>query len=224
MRTIFFLLSAFVSYSVSAQVARLDIDNPAPRAGDDIRVTFVLEKQGVKSETAAKNRAGFGDIKITTALADTGRMAIGPFRFTIRTQEYQTDSLIIRVYPQLPSTAKDGVWLRQIDFNGDHFLIIEQRVSGRKKEQKSSGEIIIGMNNDTQFVSLDESKFETTGLDIISSSSRSGNQTLDASDVSFKVATFKFKKTDAFKGKLKLDRKFLSDVPENVSIEGIVIK
>lgn len=223
MRTIFFLLSAFLSYSVSAQVARLDIDNPAPRAGDDIRVTFVLEKQGVKSE---KSRAGFGDIKVSTALTDTGRMVIGPFRFMIRNKEYQTDSLTIRVYPQLPSTAKDGVWLRQVDFNGDHFLIIEQRVSGRqKKDQKNSGEIIIGMSsNDKQFASLDESKFEATGLDIISSSSRSGNQTLDASDVSFKVATFKFKKTDAFKGKLKVDRKFLNDVPENISFEGILIK
>lgn len=224
MRTIFFLLSAFLSYSVSAQVARLDIDNPAPRAGDDIRVTFVLEKPTAKSETGAKSRAGFGDIKVSTALTDSGRMVIGPFRFAIRNKEYKTDSLVIRVYPQLPSTAKDGVWLREVDFNGDHFLIIEQRVSGRKKDQKNSSEIIIGMNSDTEFASLDERKFEATGLDIISSSSRSGNQTLDASDVSFKVATFKFKKTDAFKGKLKLDRKFLSDVPDNVSIDGILIK
>jgi hypothetical protein len=226
MRAIIFLLSAFLSLPASAQVARLDIDNPAPRAGDDIRVTFGLDKdQGTDLQGDArskKDRTGFGDIKITTTLADTGTMVIGPFRFTIRNKEYTTQVLTIQVYPPLPSEAKDGIWIRQVDFNGDHFLIIEQRVSGqRKKEQKQDAEITIGFSSDSQFASLDEDKFEANGLDIISSSSRSGKH---GHDVSFTVATFKFKKTPAFKGKLKIDRKVLRDVPDNATIESIWIK
>jgi hypothetical protein len=226
MRAIIFLLSAFLSLSTSAQVARLDIDNPAPRAGDDIRVTFGLDKDQSKDlpgdARSKKDRTGFGDIKITTTLADTGTMVIGPFRFTIRNKEYTTQVLTIRVYPPLPSDAKDGIWIRQVDFNDDHFLIIEQRVSGqRKKEQKQDAEITIGFNSDAQFASLDEDKFEANGLDIISSSSRSGKY---GDDVSFTVATFKFKKMPSFKGKLKIDRKVLRDVPDNVTIEGIWIK
>jgi hypothetical protein len=226
MRAIIFLLSVFLSLSTSAQVARLDIDNPAPRAGDDIRVTFGLDKDQSKDlpgdARSKKDRTGFGDIKITTTLADTGTMVIGPFRFTIRNKEYTTQVLTIRVYPPLPSDAKDGIWIRQVDFNDDHFLIIEQRVSGqRKKEQKQDAEITIGFNSDAQFASLDEDKFEANGLDIISSSSRSGKY---GDDVSFTVATFKFKKMPSFKGKLKIDRKVLRDVPDNVTIEGIWIK
>jgi hypothetical protein len=222
MRANIFLLSAFLSLSASAQVARLDIDNPAPRAGDDIRVTFTVDKEPQGDTRSKKDRTGFGDIKITTTLADTGSMVIGPFKFTIRNKEYTTQVLTIQVYPPLPSDAKDGIWMREVDFNGDHFLIIEQRLSGqRKKEQKQDAEITIGFNSDPQFASLDEDKFEANGLDIISSSSRSGKH---GSDVSFTVATFKFKKTDAFKGKLKIDRKVLRDVPDNVTVESIWIK
>jgi hypothetical protein len=234
MRAIIFLLSFFLNLSAFAQ-ARLGIDNPAPRAGDDIRVTFALDKQAGGSrepdkslssrDAASKNHAGFGDIKITTTLADTGNMVIGPFRFTVQNKEYTTDVLTIKVYPPLPPSVKDGVWIRQVDFNGDHFLIIEQRVgSKRKKEQKPDAEITIGFTDDPEFVSLDEEKFETNGLDIISSSSRSGNLTLDGTDVNFKVATFKFKMTASFKGKLKVDKKFLRDVPDNITIESILIK
>ena len=233
MRAIIFLLSFFLSLSAFAQ-ARLGIDNPAPRAGDDIRVTFVLDKQEAGSresdkslssrDTALKNRAGFGDVKITTTLADTGNMVIGPFRFTVQSKEYTTDVLTIKVYPPLPPSVKDGVWIRQVDFNGDHFLIIEQRIGKRKKEQKPDAEITIGFTDDPEFATLDEEKFEANGLDIISSSSRSGNQTLDGTDVSFKVATFKFNMTAAFKGKVKVDKKFLRDVPDNITIESILIK
>jgi len=216
----------FCCATAMAQTSILEIANPAPRAGEEVEIIITLKKENLDAlenkekkttddfATLRKNKTAYGNLKISQVLADTGKVKIGPFKFAIADKTYETNSLTLRVYPKLPDTAREGLWIRQVDYNGQSYLIIEQRSE----------------SEDTKFAQLNRDKLEAAGLNIVTSTSKSESQFLDkkttagSTPVNYRISTYKFKRTSAFKGKVKIDRSIFLDFPPNISMDELWIK
>ncbi|SHH51442.1 hypothetical protein SAMN04488109_4144 [Chryseolinea serpens] len=216
----------FCCASAWAQTSILEIANPAPRAGEEVEIIITVKKESLEAiETKEKkstddyaalrkNKIAYGNLKISQVLPDTGKVKIGPFRFSIADRVYETNSLTLRVYPKLPDTAREGLWIRQVDYNGQSYLIIEQRSE----------------TEDAKFAQLNRDKLEASGLNIVTSTSKSESQFLDkkitagSTPVNYRISTYKFKRTSAFKGKVKIDKSLFLDFPPNVSMDELWIK
>lgn len=189
-----------------AQVPKLEPSNPAPRQGEEINVTFSLKETGAD--------IGNGNLKLRQPLADTGTVRIGPFQFSVNDKTYVTGTLTLRVYPRLPDSIHEGIWIRYVVFEGKHYLITEQRVSKEKK--KSSETVNLLTNEGVTFAELDRERFEEAGLKIVYSNSFTASEPMGKDEVSYKLTTYRFEKTPHFKSKLKVDKKLFSDYPERV--------
>ncbi|MER2995951.1 hypothetical protein [Pontibacter populi] len=235
MRAVLLALLIFVSYQSWSQNSKLTVFNPGPRVGDDIEISITLEKENleaIKSKSSKSieefnqvqsNYYGSGTIKLSDLTNEPGLKQIGPFEFNLNGVSVKTDSILLTIYPALPGNKKDGMWVRIIDFNGDSFLIIEQRISNDWKREKGKNSTTFSHGgDDVKFAKLDEAKFEAKGLDIISSSSSSSSQIVDKDDVmgsgtvSFNIDTYQFKKTVNFNNAFKLDKKMFIDFTHNI--------
>jgi hypothetical protein len=196
-----------------AQVPKLEPSNPAPRQGEEINITFILKEAGAD--------IGNGNLKLRQPLTDTGLVKMGPFQFTVNDKTYATGTLNLRVYPRLPDTIYEGIWIRYVLFEGKHYLITEQRVSSDPR--KKSSEVMIVSNNGIAFAELDRDRFEEAGLKVVYSNSFSASQIIDKNEISYKLTTYKFEKTPFFKGKLKIDKKLFSDFPDKVITPDVLI-
>jgi hypothetical protein len=201
--TFFFLLTAA---QASAQLTRLEPSNPAPRQGEEVNITFLI-KEG-------STDIGGGNFKVRQALADTGRVKIGPFQFSINDKNYTTGTLALRVYPRLPDAVHDGIWIRYVIFEGKNYLITEQRISAAHKKTVDTNTIVIG--SEEPFAELDRDRFEQAGLKVVYSNSFTATENLGKEEVSYKLTTYKFEKTAFFKGKVRIEKKFFTDFPETI--------
>jgi hypothetical protein len=110
----------------------IEVSNPAPRVGDDIIVK-------VSFDTLMPNRAGYlneiknyvlqSEIKINTVATKAGMNWIGPFTFNVGGRILTSDSVLIYIEEEL-NIKKDTIAIRQIEFNGKVFLLIEQVLVG----------------------------------------------------------------------------------------------
>lgn len=228
MRSLLLSLSFLGCATAWAQVSVLETTNPAPRVGDEVEILFSIKKENLSTlegkdkkssddfATLRSNKIAYGDLKISQVFSDTGKVKIGPFRFSILDKEYETNSLTLRVYPKLSDQIKDGLWVRSVDFGGQSYLIIEQRIS-------SEWEI-------AKFAQLDRDRLEAAGLDIVTSTSKSESQVLDkknsigSAPVKYKISTYKFKRSPRFKGKVKIDKNYFIDFPSNVPLDELWVK
>jgi hypothetical protein len=200
------LILSLAMMEAAAQLPKLEPSNPAPRQGEEINITFVLKDAGAD--------IGNGNLKLRQPLTDTGMVKIGPFQFSVDDKTYATGTLALRVYPKLPDNVHEGIWIRYVLFEGKHYLITEQRVSGDPK--KKSSEATILSTDGAVFAELDRDRFEEAGLKIVYSNSFSASQVMDKDEVNYKLTTYKFEKTPFFKGKIKVDKKLFSDFPDKL--------
>jgi hypothetical protein len=203
--------------------AELSINNPAPRVGDEIKISFSLKD--------LDERFGNGDLKLYETLTESGTINIGPFTFTIGGKVYESDVLTINVAPKLPEKVKDGLWVRLVEFKDSRYLIIEQRISNQwKKEKKSDSDFTISHGDGVTYTDFKREILENNGLKIISSSSSSSSQIIDDKDifgagtVSYKIQIFEFEKTDKFKQRVKIDKDAFINFPDKTKIDTIWIE
>ncbi len=203
--------------------SRLTINNPAPRQGDEIDISITL--------TDNEEGVGKGNLKLTQELTETGLVTLGPFKFTIGDKTYETDILTVTVSPKIPNDIKDGLWIRLVDFNGEKYLIIEQRISNQwKREKKNDNEVTMTHGDGVKYAEFRKEVLEDNGLDILTSSSSTKSQLLDKNDtfgngtVSYKIETFKFEKTDKFTKKLRIDKRSFDNFPDNIKVDEIWIE
>ena len=201
--TLTILLSTTTLFS-AAQIATLEIQNPAPRISDGVEVSVSFDKKKIEKKEypmsilefseGFENNLGGCDINFRTELLDTGLVTIGPFIFRINKTHFTTDSVTIRVFPDLPEVY-DGVWLRLVSFSGQDILILEQKVShhwNKNREHASS------WSNDAEgvdFTSLDIDKLYALGIELKelgSSTSSSGvnDNLLGLGTLSYKLTRY----------------------------------
>jgi hypothetical protein len=218
---IFFLLTPFFSFS---QHSILEVSNPAPRAGDETEFSVTFKREENKTSELSSESAGYGTLHFNKAFADTGRVVVGPLQFNINGERFETNTMTLHIQPPLPNNIRNAAWIRQISFEGKRYLIIEQRLSIPLKKDKDDV-ITIGGDDETPFAELDREKFESHGLNIISSRSASRPEILDQGrstpdmNVRYRISTYVFEKTLAFKGRLKLDKTIITNLPAQVFIE-----
>ena len=236
--TIIFILTAYFS---NGQVATLDLNNPAPRVGDEIEILVYFkmkdlhEKEGKKTadewKSEQENNLGSGNLKFYENILDTGLIKIGPFKFSINNKEFVTDIITVRVYPNLPD-VKDGIWIRQVNFKDETFLILEQRLSNQwNNESKSDDEHSMTHSSDgVTYTGIDIKKLKELGLALKEVGSSTSSQVVDIKDifgsgtVSYKLTKYKVTRLDNFKGKVKIKREFFIDYPDKVELPIIVVE
>jgi hypothetical protein len=243
MKDFLLLLTLMTSLNVFGQNSKLETNNPIPRQGDEIEITFSINEadlghlEGKEKKTMEEfnaiwdNNVGSGSFKIKELMTDTGTVKIGPFSFTLDEKVYTTNILTLKVYPKLPNDIKDGIWIRYAKYGDKGFLIVEQRVSNTPKVENSSTGRTVSYNNDgVAFAELDQVKFETYGVDINFTSTNSSMQTLDndgdmlSGNVSYKISTYTFKFKPNFKGLIKVDKHLFNNFPDNLMTDKIEVK
>src|SRR5688500_6959126 len=163
-----------------AQHSKLRTSNPIPRQGEEIEITFSLKKEDLKvlenkdkkteeeREMISNNFIGSGSFRTKKVAADTGMVNIGPFTFTFGEHTYHTNVLSVKVYPELPSNIRQGIWMRYVQINNYGYLITEQRIdTGPKYEKTSSGSTISIGDENVTYATLNESKLEKLGLKVV---------------------------------------------------------
>jgi hypothetical protein len=219
----------------------LEPHNPAPRVGDQIEMSVYfkkkdladLERKESKSDSEntllQTNRIAIGTLRLTQVPTDTGEYIVGPISLTFNGQVYTTDKLMLRVSPALPAQEADGIWIRSLTHGGHNYLIIEQRIANQWKKQ-DDGTAITLSTEEVAFAEFDREKFESKGLEIISSSSSTNTHEVDkragfgAGTSAYKISIFKFERTPIFKGHLQIDKKFFSNLPKNIQLPATIIR
>jgi hypothetical protein len=243
MKYLLILATLTTSLNAFGQNAKLETNNPIPRQGDEIEITFSVkesdlghieskDKKTKEDYNAIRdNNLGSGSFKINELMTDTGNVIIGPFSFTIEGKVYTTDTLVIKVHPKLPNDIKDGIWIRYTKYNDKGYLIVEQRVSNEPKVKNTSTGRTVSLDNDgITFAELDQDKFEAFGVDINYSSTKSSMQTLEETNdnifsgmVSYKISTYTFKFRQDFKGPIKLGKNLFKYFPDNLLTKEVIV-
>ena len=241
MKNILTILLVATSHLTFGQIATLDLNNPAPRVGDEIEITVYFQKQILKVNEGKKthndwkaiqdNNLGKGELKFYDNVLDTGLIKIGPLKFTINNKEFTSETLTIRVYPILPN-SKDGIWSRLVAFKGEIFLILEQRVSNQWKPQvKSDDEHSFTHSSDgINWAEIDIEGLKQFGVNLeqVNSNIRSEivdkNDTFGSGTASYKLTKYKVTKQSNFKDKLRITKELFINYPDKIELPITIIE
>jgi len=221
-----FLLSTLLLFFVTTfgQKATLQIDNIAPRVGDEIEIHFYL---GTNIST---NNNGDGQIEFNDIVTDSGYVTIGPFSFKVNNQTFLSDSVRISICPKLPK-LQNGIWIRKVNFNGDSYLILEQRISGEWETKKTDPKTVTTSftQDEKKFAEIDLESINERGLSLVQTYSSSHSQTIDENDifgngtVNYKLTIYKIIRKSDYSGTFKLREKNFKNLPKNSNFESVII-
>lgn len=207
-KILFLLLTVGICINCFSQ-SRLNIINPSPRIGDDVDVSFELEKDGKKY--------GYGNIKLTDATKKLGKCTIGPFSFSIPQMKFETNNGDINVVAKLPNDP-EGVWIRYVKSNGIDFLIVEQCLPTFEEVEKStSTELSVSTKRKRSHFEFKQELFEEKGFEIISMNSSIGIRSFEKEiqtnkQFSYKILILKFRKAGMINKKERIDNVFFENV------------
>ncbi|EPR71876.1 hypothetical protein ADIWIN_3074 [Winogradskyella psychrotolerans RS-3] len=152
---------------------------------------------------------------------------IGPFDFEFNGKTYTTNTMEVNVLPKLP--IENGLWLRQTEFEGQHYLILEQLISNtsNKTENENGGysETIGGvMPEGKEFAELNEDL--TQGIQLSNYSSATNSVTPDDAksySVGFSYTIKKYKITfdEDYKGEYLISESDFINLPTKFDIGNI---
>jgi hypothetical protein len=235
-RILLTFLLAMVFVCTLAQV-KLQTSNPAPRVGDAMTISFVLEKPPLDSKksqndvitilASGMNRIADGSLKMNEGfLTDIGPLKLGPFQFQLNGRVFNTNELNITVSPKLPDNIDEGIWIRQVEFQGQKWIILEQRSPGEMKPVSgASGSVSYTISTeDVQWSRLAEEKFRKNGVDLHEENSSVTIQPVSNGSALYKITVFTYQTLPSFKGELIIDKKLLLYAPEKGHFEGTKIK
>lgn len=237
-RYILSLLLLFNFGLFSQDTIPLSLINSSPRVGDKIELGFDLSmiSNAISLQFPSKteevenifDKSGRTIFFKSFSINDTGTFTFGPFYFNFNNKEYVTDSVIVCVIEQLPEV--EGVWIRYEEFEGDHFVIIEQKISKVVVIEKQ----LQAQTNDESLYSavdlstgLEEHPKNGVYIGLKQKNSRSYTTfNYGIVDPGFKYYYKKFQITfdEDYKGPFKLKKKHFEKLPKNVMVPTIVIE
>lgn len=227
-KTILALLFIIFSYSLQAEniptdTLKIEIDNAAPRLGEDIILSFdmkflndEIEKQlpkGVEIGNSSVFNLTNGELRKTVSFEKIGKYVLGPFSFEFNGKRIVTDSIEVNVAEALP--FEEGVWVRYVETAAERYIIIEQLTKYTKTELGAA------FGNKNEFVELIDNL--ALGLNTNRNHSSTSTKHKDG-DILSPVFFYTFKKyvittTEEFKGKFKLKEKHLKNLPKKIKVE-----
>ncbi|GAB5524838.1 MAG: hypothetical protein Roseis2KO_27100 [Roseivirga sp.] len=241
MRYLSIIIGLLAFNLLSAQsTLELSIDNPEPRIGDKVELSFsfsffIDEIRTQLSDdmvmTNAANIFGTGSDKFTRVLEfkRTGKHTVGPFKFDFNGKTIITDSINIDVAEELP--FEEGLWIRLTsDQSGNKFLIVEQLVGNQSDytEKENGFAYTVGgkLDEGTEFAEIED--LYEDGVTISFKQSRSNTRTSDQGDVFAAGLSYSFKKykvefDEGFNGVFTLKKKHLKNLPKKTSFKKLEI-
>ncbi|MFT5600935.1 MAG: hypothetical protein ACI9N1_001172 [Flavobacteriales bacterium] len=239
MKNILLLLLLFCITIASAQDTLLiEIDNPQPRIGDEVKLTFSFDALSKVIETQLNDGTevinDFANAKKiftkTIIFTKPGKNTLGPFEFDFNGNKVISDSIIVYVKEELP--FEEGLWIRFTeDKDGSTFLIIEQykdpNSKSHIKRKKESNSNIYGLQGNDEFVELTSETLEGISFSFTNSNSKPIYQS-DKGSFSGKSLNYSFKKYKVyldpyFQGVFTLKKKYLVNLPSNVDYTEVKI-
>ncbi len=236
MKNITIILLFFIStLSFSGDIIKLELDNPSPRAGEKIELSFNIDPLKKELENQLTNGISLYNVKSIfndynngftkdIVFNSPGKYTVGPFKFEINGTTYLSDSIIITVLDKLP--FEPGLWIRTSEMNGKNYLIIEQYIENSEKVKKKKNTTTYTTEKKSEFAKLSR---EAEEFSVKNSSSNSTNKRADESDYSSKSMSFSFSKyeiklEESLEGEFVFEKKHFENLPKRYKIEGVSIK
>ncbi|WP_160144074.1 hypothetical protein [Chryseolinea soli] len=215
-------LALIVSFSAYGQTGEISIINPLLRVGDEISVNVLISD--------AESSIVRGQLSLKKMCLDTGWVDVGPLKIEVQNISYETNALKLKVMAPLPPEKTTGLWMSLVEVNSGQYLVLEQRI-GRNVEwkSKSKNELVIRTDSDQSgFAELNEARLKEAGIEVVSSSTRSGDAWVDIFNkngaYNYKVSTYELKKLPEFKRAVKLDKTFFTGFPEKMESKELWIR
>lgn len=236
MKSLFTFISFLVFVPTLGQIVKLEPSNPAPRVREGFTISFVLEKNDpdslevvddwlAQSLISSMNRVADGNIEISDwLLTEEGHLQIGPLQIPVNGKTYITNTLDLIVTTQLPDDIDEGLWIRQLNFQGQEYIILEQRHPGKMKQTTNeNGRAIWSITNDGKWAKVNMDKIQRKGIEIELRQSRSSIQSIDVGDAVYMQTIYTYKPLPSFKERLTIDKTLLDYVPEKGHFEVIQV-
>ncbi|UTW63223.1 hypothetical protein KFE98_03440 [bacterium SCSIO 12741] len=241
MRIPLLIITLLCGNLLSAQdTLSLELDNPAPRVGDKVEMSFPLDfltdeikgQLGEQIEMTHRSSA-YGsqsdDFTQVVKFPEEGTYTVGPFHFEFNGKTWITDSITLNVAEKLP--FEEGVWIRLIeDQEGNKFIIVEQLIQNKSDFSASKNQFSYTMggvmDENTQFVEIDEISEEGISIDFTQSRSNTRREKEDdifAPGLSYSFKKYKIKFSDDFEGTFVLQKKHLKNGPKKFKFSDISI-
>jgi hypothetical protein len=191
----------------AATQAKLVINNPAPRVGDEINITIVFTNNPTEKTNdfyGAQDYLVKSELKINQAVTKAGSIWVGPFTFKIGGEELTTDSVLLQVAAALP-TDKNSLIIRQLTFDNEEYLVVEQIIPQKANYaalKKTAGGKGITLNEKTS----------TT------SSNKAGT------NKQYKITIYKIEKEASYAGQTTITTSDFKDLPAGISVADFTIK
>lgn len=233
MKSILTIIVLIGAVPALGQIVKLEPSNPAPRVGDSFSISFILEKHDpdslevaddiiAKLMVSSMNRVGDGNLEISEwFLTDPGSLKIGPLQIPINGKNYITNVVDMTVSPKLPEDIDEGIWIRQLNFQGQEYIILEQRCPGQMKPKTNeNGRTTYSMSTaDGKWAKLNMDKIQRKGIEIEEKGSRASIQPIAIGDALYMVTVYTYKPLPSFKGRLTIDKNLMIYVPEKGHFE-----
>jgi hypothetical protein len=239
MRLTILLVTLTISFCSWGQIFKLETSNPAPRVGEEITISCSLSKVSPDSiinnkgesweDLLRQSENHIGDISLEISdwfLTESGRLKIGPFQIPINDKIYLTSELNVTVYPKLPEEIVEGIWVRLLCFQGEDYVILEQRTVGKETAKTdSNGQTTYSISTeDVNWASLNLEKIERMGIEISKNGSRGTIQTLNIGSALYMMTVYKYKTLTSFKGQLTIDKGLMINGPDKGHFEVTRVK
>lgn len=223
------LLTCFCTL-VFAQQALIEPDNPSPRVGDNVILSILL--LNIDSANGGpvdqEKRIASGSLRLSQTLRDTGAVNIGPFSFTVNNNTYEAPAITLQIRPSLPGNEAKGLWASVVKSGGYIYVIVEQRIPTSVKRDPANPNTLVLATDEPEFADLITERMAKFGLEFISSSVNMETQMIErrgsAVNVSYRLASYKFRSVDSIAKEVRIDKSFFSNFPKGVSFQEPVLK
>lgn len=221
------IIALLYCFTTTGQVVKLSVVDFCPRVGDNLEISYSVvtdtfdvastnEKELLKKTN--EKELGMGQLDFTNFIKDTGSHVFGPFIFTVDGHNVQSGTIAIHFDNALPN-VNNGIWMRQLTYKEEEYLIIEQRIPGKwitTKTSATSSNLSFQMESE-DYAELDENKIDYNTIYFQSSHSQSTSRQVEINGeeetVGYKISFYKIQKTNSFKAPFKLNKNNLKNLP-----------
>lgn len=227
--TILFLLLINIS-TLKAQEVKLETNYPEPRVGQSFNITLQLDfiedylKESLQDGLELSKKFAFSDYSRDIKANEAGQYTIGPLSFEFNGKTYKSDSITINVIE--PLTKKEGIWIRQVEFDETTFLILEQFINKDwdTKDDKDGNTFMSISSEDIEFASIQENPID--GLTFSRRHSITNTMPIDDKDrfgPSLGYSRQIYVVTNQTGKQIELKKKYFENFPKNTKLHELKI-
>lgn len=234
------LLVVFSIHSYAQDTLKLRVDNPQPRVGDEVELTFnvdfltdELKKQMTDGVELTKSKSHFGneasDFKRVLEFKKSGKYTIGPFEFEFNGKKIVTDSIVINVAEKLPFV--EGVWVRYYESDGKKYIVVEQLIENKSDYKKSKNGYTLtvgGTKSDRdKFAEIVENPEKGISINRVYSTTKTITKPgaeIGEAGLSYSFIKYEVDIDEDFEDIFTLTKKYFENLPRKAKIESIEIE